>query len=180
MQTAPWIFDFDNHYYESDDAFTRYADRSLRNRGVQLGGDRRQATIAGRREAQLLHRQSDCSTRSPSQVRCTTGTAATRSSTNMREAFGVLEPIRPEYRDRDARLRAMDEQGLAGALLFPTLGVGIEDALKARSGGVRERLPRVQPLARRRLGVRLRRSPVRRALCPVTRSVSRRRRTRPG
>ncbi|MDD9372402.1 MAG: amidohydrolase family protein, partial [Acidimicrobiales bacterium] len=40
------------------------------------------------------------------------------------------EPIRPEYRDRDARLAVMDEQGLAAALLFPTLGVGVEDALK--------------------------------------------------
>ena len=26
---TPWIFDFDNHYYEAPDAFTRYADRSL-------------------------------------------------------------------------------------------------------------------------------------------------------
>ncbi len=48
----------------------------------------------------------------------------------LRDAFGELEPIRPAYRDRDARLAAMDEQGVAATLLFPTLGVGIEEALK--------------------------------------------------
>jgi predicted TIM-barrel fold metal-dependent hydrolase len=46
------------------------------------------------------------------------------------EAFGELEPIRPEYRDRTARLKVMDEQGVDGTLLFPTLGVGIEEALR--------------------------------------------------
>ena len=51
------------------------------------------------------------------------------SAKDMRALFGELEPIRPEYRDRDARLRVMDEQGLDGCLLFPTLGVGMEESL---------------------------------------------------
>src|SRR5439155_747698 len=46
------------------------------------------------------------------------------------EAFGELEPLRPEYQDREQRLKIMNEQGLVGVLLFPTIGVGIEDALK--------------------------------------------------
>ena len=37
------IFDFDNHYYEAEDAFTRHQDKALRNRGV------RWAEIDGRR-----------------------------------------------------------------------------------------------------------------------------------
>ena len=36
----------------------------------------------------------------------------------------------PAYRDRDARVRQLDEQGLDGALLFPTLGVGMQEALR--------------------------------------------------
>ena len=40
-----------------------------------------------------------------------------------------VEPISAEYRDRDARLAKMDEQGLDAALLFPTLGCGVEQAL---------------------------------------------------
>ena len=47
----------------------------------------------------------------------------------MAELFGDLEPIRPEYRNRDARLQVMDEQGIESVWLFPTLGVGIEEAL---------------------------------------------------
>ena len=46
------------------------------------------------------------------------------------ELFGELEPIRPEYRDRDARLAVMDQQGMAGAIFLPTLGVGMEQALR--------------------------------------------------
>jgi len=37
----------------------------------------------------------------------------------IRQAFGELEPLRPEYRDREKRLQVMDEQGVAGILLFP-------------------------------------------------------------
>ena len=37
-----------------------------------------------------------------------------------------VEPIRPEYRDRSARLAAMDRQGVERAWLFPTLGVVAE------------------------------------------------------
>jgi predicted TIM-barrel fold metal-dependent hydrolase len=50
----------------------------------------------------------------------------------MRAAFGELDPIetRPEYRNRDARLRLMDEQGLEACILLPTLGVGMEAALE--------------------------------------------------
>ena len=40
----------ENHYYESDDAFTRYADRSLRTRGVSWAevGGKRQLLVGGK------------------------------------------------------------------------------------------------------------------------------------
>jgi predicted TIM-barrel fold metal-dependent hydrolase len=41
-----------------------------------------------------------------------------------------VEPLRPEYQDHDRRLAVMDEQGLGGALLFPTLGCGVEEGLR--------------------------------------------------
>ena len=40
------------------------------------------------------------------------------------------EPIRPEYRDRDARIRTLDEFGLESVWLFPTLGILYEELLK--------------------------------------------------
>src|SRR5262249_16818088 len=41
-----------------------------------------------------------------------------------------VEPISACYRDRDARIAKLDEQGLEAALLFPTLGCGVEQALR--------------------------------------------------
>jgi predicted TIM-barrel fold metal-dependent hydrolase len=41
-----------------------------------------------------------------------------------------VEPLRAEYQDRDQRITVMDEQGLGAALLFPTLGCGVEEALR--------------------------------------------------
>jgi predicted TIM-barrel fold metal-dependent hydrolase len=49
---------------------------------------------------------------------------------DIRALFGELDPIQPGYRDRDARLAVMDRQGLDGAFFFPTLAVGMEEALR--------------------------------------------------
>ena len=37
-----------------------------------------------------------------------------------------IEPIRPEYRDRDTRLKVMSDQGVDRAILFPTHAVTLE------------------------------------------------------
>jgi predicted TIM-barrel fold metal-dependent hydrolase len=46
------------------------------------------------------------------------------------------ERIRPEYRDRDARLATMDEQGVDKVWLFPTLGMIYEELLHEDPEGV--------------------------------------------
>jgi hypothetical protein len=54
---------------------------------------------------------------------------------DLKTMFGELDPIsqHPEYRDRTARVAQLDRQGLDGALLFPTLGVGMQEALSRLS-----------------------------------------------
>jgi predicted TIM-barrel fold metal-dependent hydrolase len=49
-----------------------------------------------------------------------------------RELFGDLDRLsdHPEYLNRDARLAVMDRQGIEGAIFLPTLGVGMEQALR--------------------------------------------------
>src|SRR5258708_7361676 len=44
------IFDFDNHYYESEDALTRHQDKALGNRGVRWAdiGGRRRLLVGGK------------------------------------------------------------------------------------------------------------------------------------
>ena len=40
------------------------------------------------------------------------------------------EPIRPEYLDPVARTTVLDDQGLAGCFMYPTLGMLYEEILK--------------------------------------------------
>jgi predicted TIM-barrel fold metal-dependent hydrolase len=54
------------------------------------------------------------------------GTANRALSRAAKARYGELEPIPPAYRNREARLAVMDEQGVERCLLFPTLGVGVE------------------------------------------------------
>jgi predicted TIM-barrel fold metal-dependent hydrolase len=46
-----------------------------------------------------------------------------RNGENIDPFRGDLEPVRPEYQNRDLRLSLMDEQGVAAALLFPNLAI---------------------------------------------------------
>lgn len=124
------IFDFDNHYYESEDAFTRHQARKLRSRGVRWAevDGRRRLLVGGTLNSYVANPTFDPVAKPGSLYDWYRGNPKQQSIV---EAFGELEAIRPEYRDRDARLKVMDEQGVVGTLLFPTLAVGLEDALRA-------------------------------------------------
>lgn len=129
MPDTAWIFDFDNHYYEAPDAFTRYQDRSLGNRGIRWADvdGKRRLLVGGTVNTYIANPMFDPVAKPGALFDWYRGNPR---KLGIREAFGELEPIRAEYRDRAARLAVMDGQGVAGLLLFPTLGVGIEEALK--------------------------------------------------
>jgi hypothetical protein len=71
--------------------------------------------------------------------------------------FGIVgqevEPIRPEYCGRTARLAVVDRQGVERVWLFPTLGVVAEKADEWRPGLHMGELSRLQSRARRGLGL---------------------------
>nr|WP_232794222.1 amidohydrolase family protein [Pseudofrankia saprophytica] len=129
MGQDAWIFDFDSHYYEARDAFTRHQDRSLGSRGVRWAeiDGRTRLIVGGRVNNYIANPTFDPVARPGALYSWYRGNPERKS---IREAFGALEPIRAEYRDRDARVRALDRQRVTGSLLFPTLGVGLEEALK--------------------------------------------------
>lgn len=122
------VFDADNHYYEATDAFTRHIEPQFARRGIQWGDieGRRRLLVGGKVNRFIPNPQFD-----PIALPgCLDEYFRGRSPANdIRGAFGELEPIRPEYRNRDARIERMDEQGMAGCFMFPTLGVGMEEAL---------------------------------------------------
>ena len=123
-------FDADHHYYEAEDAFIRHVDRGMRRRCMQwaeIDGKKR-LLVAGRVNRFIPNPTFDPVARPGVLDEYFRGRNPGRKS--MAELFGRLEPIAPAYRDRDARLAQLDEQGLEGALLFPTLGVGMQESLR--------------------------------------------------
>jgi predicted TIM-barrel fold metal-dependent hydrolase len=121
--------DADNHYYEPLDCFTRYQDPAMKRRGVQVlrDGKRAYVVIAGK-----VNRFIPNPTFDPVIVPgCTELLFRGQIPEGVDpKSLSKVEPIHPEYRDRDKRLEVMDEQGLAAALVFPTLGVGVEQGLR--------------------------------------------------
>jgi predicted TIM-barrel fold metal-dependent hydrolase len=120
--------DADNHYYEPLDAFTRHLPKAFRHRGVRpvQDGTHVELLIGGR-----LNRFVPNPTFDPIIVPgCIDPIfrGQVPEGVDPRTLMQV-EPLRSEYRDRDTRVALMDEQGLGAALLFPTLGCGVENAL---------------------------------------------------
>ena len=126
-------FDADNHYYEAMDAFTRHIEPEYREARDAVGRDRRQDAPARRWSRQPVHPEPHLRhALEAGQPRAVLPRATTRAARACVELFGELEPTDPAYRDRDIRLKVMDDQRIDGALFFPTLGVGMEEALARR------------------------------------------------
>jgi predicted TIM-barrel fold metal-dependent hydrolase len=125
------VFDADNHYYEATDAFTRHLDPKLRKRTMQWADvDGKRRLLVGGAVNRFIPNPTFENVSKPGAL--SDYFRAKSGVTDMRAAFGELEPItdRPEYRDRDARVKVMDEQGIESTIMLPTLGVGMEAALE--------------------------------------------------
>ena len=121
--------DADNHYYEALDAFTRHQPKSLRRRGVQvLAGARGPAIVIGDRVNYFIPNPSFDPVIVPG---CIDQMFRGQLPPGVDpKSIRAVEPIHTEYRDRKARLAVMDDQGLEAAILFPTMGCGVEEALR--------------------------------------------------
>ncbi len=117
------LFDADNHYYEPEDAFLRYVDPRLVHRAprwVDVGDGGGKRLVFGDRLNRYLGADQTFS-----HVGRAGGLSQGQAGV-VRQQRENLEPIRPEARERDARLALMDRQGLESTMLFPTLGVSVE------------------------------------------------------
>jgi predicted TIM-barrel fold metal-dependent hydrolase len=128
VQLGYQAFDADNHYYEAVDAFTRHVPREMQKRAMQwaeIDGKQR-LLVAGTVNRFIPNPQFDPVARPGALDEYFRGR---RAGDDIRAAFGELEPISPSYREPAPRLVVMDDQGIEGCFLFPTLGVGMEQPL---------------------------------------------------
>ena len=131
MADLPFLlFDADNHYYEAEDAFTRHIDPRMKKRCMNWAevNGRKELLVAGKINRFIPNATFDPVAKPGCLDQYYRGNNP--EGLTIRDAFGELEPIRAEYRDRDLRLAKMDEQRIEKAIYFPTLGVGMEEALK--------------------------------------------------
>jgi predicted TIM-barrel fold metal-dependent hydrolase len=123
------VFDCDNHYYEALDAFTRHLDPRLGGRCVQWAeiDGRKYHVVGGRVSRAVANPTFDPIAKPGAMHEYFRGNPHGKSPI---EFLRERERIPAAYRDRDARLEAMDRQGLEAIWLFPTLGVLYEELLK--------------------------------------------------
>jgi predicted TIM-barrel fold metal-dependent hydrolase len=126
------IFDADQHYYEAEDCFTRFASQRMKTekfiRWVTEADGKRKRLFAGGRQVDVIGNPTFDPITTPGIYHETLKNLEFGKDRSA-EAYGKLERIRTEYRDREARLGVMDEQGVVKALMFPTLGVTMEGYL---------------------------------------------------
>ena len=124
------IFDADNHYWESSDAFTRFRDPKFAERGVRLVevegklryfiGDKPHPTCPGpgdqhgRPKPGILYDYF----------------AGREAIDPVRHAYTEPAVDHPDWFNRDARLKVMDEQGVEAMWLFPSGGVCMEGPMQ--------------------------------------------------
>ena len=127
------VFDADNHYWETSEAFTRHRDPKFRDRGVQLkevDGCVLRYVVGGEGVLQSVPGPGDVHPRpAPGAF---LGMFEGRIKANeFIEAFDVPPATRPEWYNRDKRLEVMDQQGLEASWMFPSQGVTVETTLLA-------------------------------------------------
>jgi predicted TIM-barrel fold metal-dependent hydrolase len=126
------IFDADQHYYEPEDAFTRYAGKRMTAeryvRWIAEADGRRRRLLVGGQVANTIGNPTFNPITKPGVFHETLKKLSTGMDRGA-EAYGELVPIDPTYRDRKVRLATMDAQGVERIMLFPTLGVTMEGFL---------------------------------------------------
>ncbi len=125
------LIDADNHYYESEDAFTRYGDDEVKRFVRWMSEGKRRHLLFGNVVQTMVPNPTFNPITKPGAFHQRLKELAQHDEGAGRgtvdpSRYGELEPLPDHYQQREARLRVMDEQGLERAFLFPTLAVGIE------------------------------------------------------
>jgi predicted TIM-barrel fold metal-dependent hydrolase len=131
-EQIPKIFDADNHYWESSDAFTRFRDPQYAERGVQVKEvDGVLRYVLDGEVFPVLPGPGDVHPR-PKPGSFMDYFSGKLSREEFVKSFNVPPSEHPEWYERDARLEVMDEQGVEAVWLFPSQGVVLEAPMLER------------------------------------------------
>jgi predicted TIM-barrel fold metal-dependent hydrolase len=125
------IFDADNHYWESADAFTRYRSAEFSDRGVRLvEQDGKIRYFIGDKPHPILPGPGDMHGRPVPGALFDYFAGKAANNPNDPALWSEKAIEHPEWFKRDARLKCMDDQGIQAAWLFPSHGVCIEGPMQ--------------------------------------------------
>jgi len=122
------IVDADNHYYEPDDAFTRFIEPEFADRACHIvrKDDGVGVPYIGKQPAYYLRA-------TPADLMGRPGVHAPAKDLRYRP-LGDEDLLRPRevqrFYDRDERLHWMDEQEIEAVVMWPSLGLGVEWQLR--------------------------------------------------
>ena len=110
------LFDVDNHYYETADAYTRYLEPEYRDSlPAKVGGDGERIRKPGQEDWVMR----------PGSLK---EYLRKMKSGNAEEPYVLMAPL-PGFRDRDERIKLMDEQGIEACTMFSS-AVSMEHRLE--------------------------------------------------
>jgi predicted TIM-barrel fold metal-dependent hydrolase len=119
--------DADNHFYEAPDAFFRHGNERVKRFVQWVDQGKKKFLLFGGAHAPGNANPTFNPVAKPG-VLAEYYKGKNTSGVSPKDIM-ELEPIRPEYRNRDARIAVMDEQGVQSLLMLPTLALGVEEIL---------------------------------------------------
>ncbi|HMG43264.1 MAG TPA: amidohydrolase family protein [Acidimicrobiales bacterium] len=121
------LYDADEHYYEAEDALTRYLDPEFRHvvRWIEMGG--RRTLLVNDRLLTVVPNPTYDPVGVPGSLE-RYFRAENVEGAPIRDII-AMHPLQPEYRDRDERVALLDRQGVDFTWLLPSLGLGLEEML---------------------------------------------------
>ncbi len=122
------LCDADQHYYEAQDCLTRHLDKKHHNvvKWIQIGN--RVSLLINGRQLTVVPNPTYNPVGAPGSLEVYFR-AANHDGRELRDIVS-MQPIQPEYQNREARIARLDEQGVQLTWLIPSLGLGIEEMLQ--------------------------------------------------
>lgn len=121
------VFDVDTHYYEPADCFTRHIEPKHRDLAIHWREDAGQRQLfVGNKPYTFVKDPTFSFVEKPGNL-----AEMLRQGIHALEGGGDKVPPPPEFVvDRDRRVQVLDQQGIAGSLMFPTLAVTVEHFMR--------------------------------------------------